>query len=547
MLQRPNRGVTTPRSLPRHLFATTAVAVVVAVMAVVVPVATPVSASASAPPPALSVLGDPPVMRPSLVGAAQLAAWVRARSAQPWRATVSVDDMAQLFVDEGAAERVAGDLAFVQAVVETGWFGFTGRVPGWANNFGGIGATDATTDFAVFRSARIGVRAQIQHLRAYADPTVTVDALAYPLESPRFGLVVPKGKAPTWGVMGGGNWATDPEYATKILTLYVDLLRFAGVASITDPFGSLDRIVALPGQVWLSGWAIDPDTASPTSVHIYLDGRFAGSLDASGQRRDVAAIHPTYGPGHGFAGAVPATGGRRQVCAYAINTGPGTTNTSLGCRTVSLPTGNPFGSLDAATLVAPGQVRVAGWAIDPDTAGAIRVHLWANGRYLTDLAADVRRADVGSAHAMYGPDHGYATTVGLPTGTNQLCAYAINAGPGTANTALACRTVVVPGGDPFGRLDRVVRESPGRVRVAGWAIDPDTAAPTSVHIYAGSVFAGSFPAASRRVDVGATHRAYGPDHGFAVTVDAAAGAVVCVFALNVGPGSTNTLLGCAKP
>jgi hypothetical protein len=96
------------------------------------------------------------------------------------------------------------------------------------NNFSGIGAVDTGTSSAAFATPQIGVRAQIQHLRAYADPTVTVARLATPLESPRFSLVNPKGRAPLWNQFGNGNWATDPDYAAKILNLYDQLLRSAG-------------------------------------------------------------------------------------------------------------------------------------------------------------------------------------------------------------------------------------------------------------------------------------------------------------------------------
>jgi len=40
---------------------------------------------------------------------------------------------------------------------------------------------------------------------------------------------VPKGKATTWNQMGNGNWATDPVYASKILTLYAEAKTFHGV------------------------------------------------------------------------------------------------------------------------------------------------------------------------------------------------------------------------------------------------------------------------------------------------------------------------------
>jgi hypothetical protein len=38
---------------------------------------------------------------------------------------------------------------------------------------------------------------------------------------------------------------------------------------------------------------------------------------------------------------------------------------ALGCRTVTLPTGSPFGSLDFA-VARPGAINVAGWVIDPE-------------------------------------------------------------------------------------------------------------------------------------------------------------------------------------
>ena len=80
--------------------------------------------------------------------------------------------------------------------------------------------TDPLGGAATFPDARTGVRAQIQHLRAYADATATTCAqppLHNPCVDPRFNLVSPKGKAPTWNQFGNGKWATDPTYASKII------------------------------------------------------------------------------------------------------------------------------------------------------------------------------------------------------------------------------------------------------------------------------------------------------------------------------------------
>jgi hypothetical protein len=194
-----------------------------------------------APPP--PVVCDPPagsapsavaVMGPCVrLDVDQIVSWFEGKTTRPaYRALVPIRDLVTLYVEEGQAEGVRGDLALVQGIIETGWFSFGGRVPPEANNFAGIGATDGTSLFAVFESARIGVRAHIQHLRAYADAsatTCTAPPLANPCVDPRFHLVAPKGKAPTWNQFGNGIWATDPGYAGKILNLYSDMLASAGL------------------------------------------------------------------------------------------------------------------------------------------------------------------------------------------------------------------------------------------------------------------------------------------------------------------------------
>ncbi len=213
-------AATSPRSLPRRAVA----ALLTAALAI--------GLSVTVRPPAAEAQTGTAIMRASQVTAAEMAAWFRSTPARVsgYRATVSVETLARYYIEEGRAEGVAGDLAFVQAVLETGNFSWPGhgQVRAQQNNFAGIGACDGgTCTVATFRTARIGVRAQIQHLRAYADPTVTVGKLAHPLESPRFHLVSPKGRARTWEAMGGGNWATDRNYGTKILNLYASMRSHA--------------------------------------------------------------------------------------------------------------------------------------------------------------------------------------------------------------------------------------------------------------------------------------------------------------------------------
>lgn len=187
----------------------------------------------AAPTPLSTATDTIAVMGRSRVSAPAMVAWFDTRTPRPpgtYAATVPPQTLAQIYLEEGEAEGVTGDVAFVQSIVETGWFRFSGSIPASFNNFAGIGATDTDPSPARFADARTGVRAQIQHLRAYADPSATsctVPPLRHPCVDPRFNLVTPKGRAPTWNQMGNGNWATAPTYAASILTLYTELLSFS--------------------------------------------------------------------------------------------------------------------------------------------------------------------------------------------------------------------------------------------------------------------------------------------------------------------------------
>lgn len=183
-------------------------------------VTTAVMLAACGPPPSGS-----PVMGSARVTAADMASWFNSKGSGG-SATVPVDQLAQMFLDEGAAEGVAGDFAFVQAMLETGWLRFSARMPRHNNNFSGLGAVDRGNSSAAFPSARIGVRAQIQHLRAYADATVNPTELAHPLVDHRF-RYVPKGRAPGWGNFGSGVWASSPRYGSDVMRLHADLLKWA--------------------------------------------------------------------------------------------------------------------------------------------------------------------------------------------------------------------------------------------------------------------------------------------------------------------------------
>jgi Mannosyl-glycoprotein endo-beta-N-acetylglucosaminidase. len=189
-----------------------------------------------------------PVMGPSILTADQLANWFRATGRTP-ALPVTIDQMARYYLSEGKAEGVRGDLAFAQSVVETGYFGFVGSIVKPANfNYAGMGACDSCNSGRQFPTPRAGVRAQIQHLKNFADPTSRAALLAHRpvvewyghrsdgtldpvLAVYNFDHFFAKGTAPTWNAMGGpGKWASAPTYGTVILQIYNRILTFNGQA-----------------------------------------------------------------------------------------------------------------------------------------------------------------------------------------------------------------------------------------------------------------------------------------------------------------------------
>ncbi len=122
-------------------------------------------------------------------------------------------DIAQLYREEASREGVNHDIAFSQMCLETGFLLFGGDVKPSYNNFAGLGAIAPGVQAATFPSARIGVRAHIQHLKAYA----SLEPLVGELVDPRFRFVT-RGVAPTLPQLSG-RWAADPNYGIKILSI----------------------------------------------------------------------------------------------------------------------------------------------------------------------------------------------------------------------------------------------------------------------------------------------------------------------------------------
>lgn len=142
----------------------------------------------------------------------------------------SVIDMVPLYLSEGKTEGVRGDIAFAQSCLETGNFGFSGSaVTLDQNNFCGMGVTSNGMKGNSFETPQLGIRAQIQHLKAYA----STEALKNECVDPRFKYVT-RGSAEYVEWLGqkenpqGLGWAAGAGYGEKILTILRGILGTAG-------------------------------------------------------------------------------------------------------------------------------------------------------------------------------------------------------------------------------------------------------------------------------------------------------------------------------
>jgi Mannosyl-glycoprotein endo-beta-N-acetylglucosaminidase len=129
-------------------------------------------------------------------------------------------ELPKLYREEAAIEGVNLDLAFAQMCLETDFLRFSNGTKPEQNNFAGLSGTGAATQ--TFLDPRIGVRAHIQHLKAYASPE---PLLQQPVD-PRFRFVR-RGVAPTLAQLSD-RWSADPHYAKKVMAIVRRLYESIG-------------------------------------------------------------------------------------------------------------------------------------------------------------------------------------------------------------------------------------------------------------------------------------------------------------------------------
>jgi hypothetical protein len=197
----------------------------------------------------------------------------------------------------------------------------------------------------------------------------------------------------------------------------------SGIADLADQVGSG---YALPDDIWIANWNGAQSTADP--------------VVPAGAWTPHARIHQYRGGHNETYGGVTINVDDDYVDGATVGTA-----TAAGGD-------DPIGYLDLARAPAPGQIRVRGWAFDPNApTEPVGIRLVVGGRsgepgvasYELGPAAGSRR-DVAGEYPEAGPRHGF--DVSLPTvksGRQRVCVYALDIAPGS-DRLLGCKTTSIP-------------------------------------------------------------------------------------------------------
>ena len=138
----------------------------------------------------------------------------------------TIEKFCQIYFEECNTEGVKAEVAFCQCMKETNFLKFTGDVNISQFNFAGIGATGNGNKGSCFENVRTGIRAQIQHLKAYGSKQKLVNTCV----DPRYNLMSNKGCAVYVEWLGmhenpqGIGWASSYDYGYSIRRDYMNVL-----------------------------------------------------------------------------------------------------------------------------------------------------------------------------------------------------------------------------------------------------------------------------------------------------------------------------------
>lgn len=152
----------------------------------------------------------------------QALAFLKANNAEP-KINCSAEQMVDIYWNEATLEGIRPDIAFCQALLETGFFSYGGDVIPSQNNFCGLGTTGGGVKGAFFKTPELGARAHIQHLLAYARIVPPRTEIVDPRYKLVHGIRMERGLINNWSGLNG-TWAMGGYYCEKILAHYQNML-----------------------------------------------------------------------------------------------------------------------------------------------------------------------------------------------------------------------------------------------------------------------------------------------------------------------------------
>jgi hypothetical protein len=199
----------------------------------------------------------------------------------------------------------------------------------------------------------------------------------------------------------------------------------SGIVDLADQVGTT---YGLPDDLWIANWnnaqdtsdSVVPETAWANHQRIH---QFRGGHD------------DTYG------------GVTINIDSDYVD------GATVGVGTPAVGESDPIGSLELTGAPAKGQLRVKGWALDPDfPTEALSINVVVGGRegqkgvetYELGQVANLPRIDVAASHKLAGPNHGFdSRLVTIKSGPEPVCVYALNVALG-GNRLLGCKTTTIP-------------------------------------------------------------------------------------------------------
>ncbi|SFG04158.1 Mannosyl-glycoprotein endo-beta-N-acetylglucosaminidase [Lachnospiraceae bacterium C7] len=212
----------------------------------------------------------------------------------------------KIYSEECEAEGVKKEVAFCQAMKETGYLKFGGDVKINQYNFAGIGATGGGNPGNSFRSVREGVRAQVQHLKAYA----STERVKNPVVDPRYQYVysdkVAKAPYVQWlGIHENPNhtgWAAASRYGYSLIDSYIADLY--GVSKYSTWYNGVDYKDVYDPNYYMSRYADVAQAcggSSDTLIGHFVnygmnEGRQGNSeFDVHSYKNEYADLRSAYG------------------------------------------------------------------------------------------------------------------------------------------------------------------------------------------------------------------------------------------------------------